>query len=169
MFIELTRPFLQCVTSERLNDGRLSVGVGNDQDLIKIYDEGRINAREIIPFGGFNRYSLRNNVALVELERDLQFNSTVQPACLDTRKYRKNYGDVVATGFGHTSKLIFDPQTDSPVQVGSLSRFLRELDNVDISEIDAKCQESEDKICIDSKSTEQSVCFFDDGMYLTHK
>lgn len=53
-----------------------------------------------------------------------------------------------------------------PVQYGTPSRFLKELDVIDNSENDERCAKFEENVCIDSKSPgmEESICFGDTGM-----
>ena len=158
---------LQCVEIAQKMEIPLSIGVGNSHDLVRMYDEGRINVKRILPHPNFNQETLENDVALLELEEPLEFSSTVLPGCLDTQSDRKNYGDVVATGFGVTSKVVFDPKTGMPVKMSSASRFLKQLDNVDISENDQRCYDFKSSLCVDSKSsgTSESVCLGDNGEF----
>ena len=158
--------FLQCADLAEVNTP-LSIGVGNSHDLVRMYDEGRINVKRIIPHPELDKLTLNNDVALLELEEPLEFSSTVLPGCLDMQRDRKNYGDVVATGFGLTSKLVIDPETDRAVKIPSASRFLKQLDNVDISENDQRCYDFKSSLCVDSKSsgTSESVCLGDNGEF----
>ena len=158
---------LQCVEIAQKMEIPLSIGVGNSHDLVRMYDEGRINVKRIIPHPELDKLTLNNDVALLELEEPLEFSSTVLPGCLDMQRDRKNYGDVVATGFGLTSKLVIDPETDRAVKIPSASRFLKQLDNVDLSEISERCQKYKSNICVYSKplGTSESVCLFDNGKF----
>lgn len=144
----------------------LSVGVGNNHDLVRMYDEGRINVKKIHMHPDFDQETVDNDIALLELDESLELSDTVLPGCLDTQRDRRNYGDVVATGFGLTSKLVIDPMTGKPVRMGSPSRFLKELENIDTSETDPRCHDFKSSLCVDSKSegTDESVCLGDSGM-----
>ena len=133
-----------------------------------MFDEGRIYVRRGIAHPDYDEYTSENDIALLELDEPLEFSSTVLPGCLDTQRTRTNYGDrLVVTGFGVTSKPVYDPKNNQVVNGGTRSRFLKELDIVDISETDERCASFEENICVDSKSpgTDESVCFFDIGKF----
>lgn len=141
--------------------------MANEHDLIQIYDEGRIYVKQIVVHPDLNQTTWDNDLTLLELEEELEFNSTVLPGCLDTQTDRKNYGDVVATGYGHIVTSLRHSEDESPWVWGDPSRFLKELDHVDISETDSRCQAFRKSICVESKSTgnreRDSLCHGDTG------
>lgn len=166
IFQEINRfTFIQCVSEVQKINLPISIGVGNSHDLIIIYNEGRIKAKRIISHPSFNGETFENDIAIIELEEPLEFSETVLPGCLDTESARQNYGDIIATGFGLTSKLVIDPLTGRLVYTPSVSRFLKEVDYKDVSETEERCQDFKSNICVDSKSpgTEESVCLGDSG------
>lgn len=144
---------------------RLSIGVGGDNDLVKIYNHGRIYVKRVISHPEFNTDNLANDIALLELEEPLNLTERIAPACLDNEKARKNYGNVVITGYGVTSKVIVDMRTGQPISKPVGSRFLKELDYKDISETGEKCQRFKGILCVDSlKGIRESGCYGDSGM-----
>lgn len=139
------------------------VGTGND--LKNIFDKGRASVSRVVIHPHFNG-TLENNIALLQLAKPLNFNSSALPGCLDTQNVRKNYGDLVAIGFGFTSKLVID-QFGLPLNSPSYSRFLKEVDYQDISESEDRCQSNPNLICTNSKSKKvnESICFGDGGKF----
>ena len=141
-----------------------AVGVGNDHDLIKIFNEGRICAKNVHIHPDHNEDTFENEIALLELEEPLDFSSGhVLPGCLDAQRARKNYGDLVGTGYGLTSEGTIDPLTGELLDTSS--RFLKELDLQDISETENRCQTSKSEICVDTKSpgSDDAICIDDHG------
>lgn len=58
----------------------LSVGFGNENDLVKIWDAGRIKVKKAIVHPKYNlKRELENDIALLELEHPIQFSDTVGP------------------------------------------------------------------------------------------
>ena len=145
---------------------KLSVGAGGNNDLVKIYENGRIYAKNVIPHPDYDPKTQENDIALLELEEPLEFTDTVLPGCLDNQKAKSNYGDVVITGYGLTSKVILDMNTGEPVAKGSVSRWLKELDYKDISDSGEmeRCEKFKGILCVDSKTgIRESGCFGDSG------
>ena len=154
----------QCVLANIDNDIRLSVGAGSDNDLVKIYNHGRIYAKRVIAHPQFDTSNLANDIALLELEQPLSLSDTILPGCLDTERARKNYGDVVIAGYGLTTKVIVDMRNGEPLGKYSSSRFLKELDYKDISETGKKCESFKGILCVDSRSgIRESGCYGDSG------
>lgn len=81
-------------------------GFGNDHDLVKIYNEGRIYAKRLILHPDYKLDDKRiplNDIALIELAHPVEFNDVVSPACLDNNPSR-NYGDnLIITGYGQSN------------------------------------------------------------------
>ena len=141
------------------------MGAGGDNDLIRIYENGRTYAKAIT-HPDYDTVNGANDIALLELEQPLEFTETVLPGCLDTEKARKSYGDVVITGYGLTSPWMFDRRTGQLVQEGSVSRFLKELDYKDISESTEACKTLKGILCVDSKTgIQESGCYGDSGKF----
>ena len=114
----------------------------------------------------FDAREIANDIALIKLEKPLELSQTVLPGCLDTEKARKSYGDLVITGYGVTSKRIFDIKNRREIGVPSSSRFLKELGYKDISESGEKCQSIPGILCVDSQSgIKESSCFGDSGEF----
>ena len=132
-----------------------------------MFNEGRNKVKRSIVHPKFNKETLENNLALLELEELLNFGSGVLPGCLDTQNSSRNYGDLVVSGFGLTSKLVLDHDSGWPVGFAQKSRNLKELDYKDISGTEPRCQTFKDSLCVDSKSagTDESVCLGDEGKF----
>lgn len=58
------------------------VGWGKN-DLVSIFEDGRVKIKRYIVHPGFAPEQALNDIALVELENDIEFNDRVQPACLE--------------------------------------------------------------------------------------
>ena len=145
---------------------RVSIGAGGDNDLVKIYNQGRTYSERLIMHPNFNLEDFLNDIALIKLEKPLELSQTVLPGCLDTEKARKSYGDVVITGYGLTSKPIVDRKQGREIGNPSNSRFLKELGYKDISESDEKCRGSPGILCVDSQSgIKESGCYGDSGKF----
>ena len=130
-----------------------------------MFDKGRIKVKRSIVHPKFDEKTLENNIVLLELEKPLSFGSGVLPGCLDMQNSSRSFGDLVATGYGFTSKFVL--YHGFPVGSPKSSRFLKELESKDISSTEPRCQTFKDTICIDSKSagTDESICFGDEGKF----
>lgn len=75
-----------------------SVGFGNDNDLIKIFDAGRIRVKKSFLHPKFNETNLTNDIGLLELNETINFMKTVKPGeyfsliCfMDLNLFKKNF------------------------------------------------------------------------------
>ena len=118
------------------------IGVGNDNDLVKMFDKGKIfSKRYYIPSDYLQTSNgIINDIALVELNNPIEFSNTVLPGCLETSKEAKFYGNqgITAVGYGFFEKLV--QGYDGEILVHrSPHRYLKEADYKDKSDVDPVC------------------------------
>ena len=92
----------------------------------------------------------------LELETPIEFTDDVLPGCLDTNS-DTDYDDVLITGYGITSKRLFNPRTGEFTK-GELSRFLKELEYKDVSNQIEKCLKNRSIICSKSINKKERYC-----------
>ena len=132
----------------------MSIGVGADNDLHKMFDAGRIFVKNKFLHPQYNQ--TENDIALLELESPIQFTRYIQPTCIQTSK-RASYGLLNTAGFGRVNKLEIDRLTGKPLSK-SIKRFLKEIDLRDVSASTKKCKENPNLICADSITEGDSSC-----------
>ena len=110
-----------------------SIGFGGDNDLVKIYDNGRIPIKRGIihpNYGNSESFNFADDIALLELDSPIDFekDSTIGPGCIDPNSAKFYESNVMITGFGLTSKVIINLKTGD-VQRGEPSRLaFRKID-----------------------------------------
>lgn len=149
-----------------LADKVYSVGYDGDNDLVKIFEDGRRNIKRKIIHPDFNSSGMANDIALLELDSALTFSKRVQPACLDDISDNKDFGsNLMLAGYGVTSKVLYDPKKQRFIK-SKPSRFLKnaEFQDVGWKKSSERCQKDKGLICVDSqKENEASFCFGDEG------
>lgn len=141
--------------------------LGAGADLVYIFDHGRVKAKRFIRHPDYKQGTNDNDIALVELAEPISFSKTVSPACLDKRPAQDYGKSLVITGFGLTSKAYIDEKNPTRNKMGKLSRYLKEADMKDMSNVDdqtsAKCKTQKGMICLLPVTPKDSGCFGDSG------
>lgn len=144
----------------------IGIGVGNDHDLVKIFDKGRIPAKRLIMKPGWTTASHSpDDLGLIQLSKPFQLDGlNVAPACLPYRKHGFYEGTLTATGWGSTEPLIYNVRTKKFTGYKS-ARHLMEANFVDKSSTDLNCVVDPSIICIDRPKGDnnQSACHGDSG------
>lgn len=152
-----------CIVPYNYSVNDLGVGVGNEHDLVKIFDKRLPIKKIIIP----NDYdptsgSSTGDLALLQLTIPLQFNRTVSPACILKRDVRPYEGELVVTGWGSTQKTYMDAETGQKWG-RKVSRWLKKADFVDSSLVSHLCSDRSDLVCVASVNQKDSTCNGDSG------
>ncbi|XP_058810750.1 chymotrypsin-2-like [Phymastichus coffea] len=71
--------------------------------LLNSTDGQTYQSEYIVWHNGFNMLVLRNDIALIRVDRDIQFNDKVRPISLPTEDFNKADYPAVLTGWGRTS------------------------------------------------------------------
>lgn len=147
------------------NPKDVAIAVGHNHDLVRMFDEGRLLAKQVILKPNYNPRiaSSPNDLALVQLERPLHFNSSVAPACLSGHNLRPYPGKLVATGWGSINRMEVNVLTGHWSGYEA-SRFLKEADFDDTTLTTSSCSSRQDLICISpTPGEEKSSCKGDSG------
>lgn len=140
------------------------VGAGGNNDLVQIFDNGRIKVKRKIPHPGFSiNIHFKDDLAILELESPIEFNDEILPACLDTVPDKTDYGDtLVLTGYGSDEKIVSNRTSGESIISGKASRFLKEVAYKDISRNYEICKDNPGLLCVDSVNGEsESGCYGD--------
>lgn len=60
----------------------MSVGYSNDNDLVQIFDNGRIKVKSYVVHPEWDPITIENDIAILKLERSIRFTSFTSPGCL---------------------------------------------------------------------------------------
>ncbi|XP_046747997.1 chymotrypsin-1-like [Diprion similis] len=103
-----------CITSYQSNPSRIQVVVGTN----KLNEGGDVYvAVRAIPHPRYSSLLIRNDVALIEVEEDIVYDSKVQPIPLPTEDFTKTDYPATLTGWGSTSF----PSTGAPNDLQQIS------------------------------------------------
>lgn len=147
-----------CVPGE---NAHMSVGYGNENDLVKIFEAGRIKVKKAYVHPNYNQTSVENDIAILELSSPIKFGPDVSPACI-TKKIQNDFPAVNTAGFGLVHRLEVDPLTGQR-RPGNVSRYLKDVDLKDVSSTAKKCQEQPKLFCADKINKGESSCAGDSG------
>lgn len=159
-----------CVTDDTLAPRPakgLGVGIGNDLNLVNIYNKGRIQVDKIFVHPDYNvsGKDTTHDIAIVRLAERIDFESEgIRPACLlqETGNGIRDYGEITATGWGSVSKMNFNYITRTWSGYKA-SLQLKEATFKDISSESSTCKENNKLICIGPVKEGESVCKGDSG------
>lgn len=151
----------------------MSVGFGNDNDLHKIFDSGRIPVKRFVIHpdyaeGGHQDSPdefVLNDIAILELATPIQFNDYLQPGCIQNRPMDRypNGGVLSTAGFGLTEPFEYDSTDGSALPGQKLSRYLKEVELKDVSLRTPKCFYNKKLLCATSINKGESSCKGDSG------
>ncbi|KAK4337099.1 hypothetical protein RND71_043849 [Anisodus tanguticus] len=126
---------------------RVTVGFGNDNDLGKIFDAKRIDAKSFIIHPGYeNKGKVYNDIALVELVKPIEFDNFVNPACLETRDEKIYTGYLNHAGWGSNERFYIDKRSGQGSGVRNQQK-LYEIDLIDESDSAKFCSVNDKVIC----------------------
>lgn len=153
----------------------MSVGFGNDNDLYKIFDAGRIKVKRYVIhpeyYAGGDEMEgeelVKNDIAILELVSPIQFDDLVQPGCIqaETMGSYPNGGVLSTAGYGLYEPFEVDLQTGEVISNRKLSRYLKEVELKDVSAATKKCQNDKGLLCANSIIPGESSCKGDSGSY----
>jgi len=152
------------ITSSRAPE-TIAVGFGNDHDLIKIFENGRLIAKQVVLKPNYNARSASspNDLALIQLATPVTLNRTVSPACLQEKVYIPYPTKLVATGWGSINRMSIS-LFNRTWKGYEASQFLKEADFDDSTQVQSVCSLRTDLICITApKGEEKSSCKGDSG------
>jgi len=142
----------------------ISVGFGSQNDLAKIFDNGRIPVEKIVIHEKWNNSRIINDIALLKLSRPIKFDKQIAPVCLEKKASEYDYSDAEVTvcGFGSITK-VWSEKTSGFSFEHTTPRFLQRASYNDVSDdlnqIDERCGPL---LCLEQKTTGSS-CFGDSG------
>ena len=150
----------------------MSVGFGNDNDLYKIFDAGRIKVKRYVIHPGYTaggqqdtpeEYVL-NDIAILELEKPIDFDDYVQAGCIQKAAMSSYPNDHLLTaGYGLINPFVFDNVTGRGLPGNTLSRLLKEVELKDVSSTAKKCLDNKSLVCANSINEGESSCKGDSG------
>lgn len=145
---------------------KIGVGLNNkDNDLIAIYDQGRIPINRTFKHPLFNSTTYENDIALVELTETIKFNdSRFRPICL-LEKGKCWFNKMNSLGWGSFSIHHLDHQKIQSSDIKYL-RYLGETNLEDISFIAKDCFKQSTRLCmrsIDRTIVNTKICKNDQG------
>jgi secreted trypsin-like serine protease len=134
----------------------LAVGLNMDNDLLRIYNQGRLEVQSIsfhTQFSDLNVFEKYFDVALVKLKHRLQFNEHVQPACFLTNEltnHEESQRNIfTAIGWGASTKVTFNGVTEHRTR-SEMSRYLKSVELVDVS---STCTKDNSHACFERSTT----------------
>lgn len=147
---------------------KLAVSYGHNQDLIAMFDSGRIVVEKIVVHPNFtenvNKKTYTNDLALVKMSSPLPIDGeNVSAACLKFDPPSEGESLFTMFGWGATAppsvvKGFLDYQPNS--------QFLRELTLLDSTETEEFCSDRDDIMCANTYGEDawnQGACKGDDG------
>ncbi|CAO3588511.1 unnamed protein product [Absidia cylindrospora] len=149
----------------------IGVGAGSN-DLVQIYNQGRIPASQVIIKPGYHSDSANSmeDIALVKLSRPIDVNR-IKPACLSKVDVPPNqlYKDpLTAIGWGNVNPLVLDKLSGQWSGIQAPQR-MKQVSMKDASNASQFCQRRPDLICINPTTPKQGPCKGDSGGSLVMK
>lgn len=133
-----------CINIYKNEFEKVGVGLNTKNDLIAIYDEGRIPIRNTIAHPKFDPNTLDNDIALVQLNRTISFDSSrFRPICLLNKIW---FNKMKLLAWGNLRNLNHSLQSSDIKYL----RYLKESNLVDISYIVKDCYTRPTRLCMRS-------------------
>ena len=147
------------------NLDHLTIGLKNQNDLVKMFDDDHLPIKQVLIHPKFNTSLGKDfgfNFALIELKNKINFTSDLmRPACLDRLEKRddkqRNYANQLKmAGWGSTVN-------EMGINDNFKHRFLKEVDLIDRSNVTSQCLENSKLMCTRSLNKHDIVAINDLG------
>lgn len=155
---------LTAATCAVKHHSKIKIAIGNNQDLVKMY-ENPLDIEKVHLHNDFleaDNGSIFNNIALIKVAKPLPLEKDVSPACLSFNENDHKLFTIFGWGAYELPKSIHKKAWDH----GQNSRYLKELELLDISETEEICKNQTDIQCTISTHLPDSTCQGDQGSAL---
>jgi trypsin len=143
----------------------IGIGIGTN-DLVDMYDRGRIPAARIITPPEYQAHNFYHDVALIQLSIPVDYsafgNTPYRFACLGSNTSPTS-NRLSAIGWGNTVKFAMSDRYPNGWGPAAYTRYLNQVAMKDVSATDQACRGRSDRVCTEGVQPDTGPCRGDSG------